>query len=485
DRKPLPRFWYLPRDEKAAVVMTGDDHGNGGSETVSRFNNSIAASAPGCNVAAWECIRGTSYVFPRVIPEADANRFAASGFEIALHVTTNCENFTPDSLRNAFTTQLADFTATYPTLPAPVTNRTHCVPWSDWATHATVEAEKGIRFDTNYYYWPAAWIGDRPGFFTGSGMPMRFGDSDGSMIDVYQAATQMTDESGQPIDTTIKALLDNATDGHGYYGVFTVNMHTDNGNDNSAVKAAQIIASAQAHSVPVVSSAQMLAWIDGRNNSSFGSIAWSGSALSFTVAQAAGANGLRGMLPIAAHGGFISSITRNGSPVAITPERIKGVDYAFFDAAGGNYVAAYGGTRPPSAGTPGAGAGGTGGSGSPVAGSGSTGAGAPKSKAKAKSTAGCLTLTPSVTHTVKGRKTRLTVTVRKSGRAAKGVRVDMNGAGLGTLKRRTDSKGRAHFTVRPRKTGPLRIRAHGQKASCKMPIVSVVAKKVAKTRSVA
>ena len=26
DRLPLPRFWYLPRGEKAAVVMTGDDH---------------------------------------------------------------------------------------------------------------------------------------------------------------------------------------------------------------------------------------------------------------------------------------------------------------------------------------------------------------------------------------------------------------------------------------------------------------------------
>ena len=35
-RKPLPRFWYLPRGAKAALVMTGDDHGNGG--TVGRFN---------------------------------------------------------------------------------------------------------------------------------------------------------------------------------------------------------------------------------------------------------------------------------------------------------------------------------------------------------------------------------------------------------------------------------------------------------------
>ena len=26
DKAPLPRFWYLPRGEKAAVVLTGDDH---------------------------------------------------------------------------------------------------------------------------------------------------------------------------------------------------------------------------------------------------------------------------------------------------------------------------------------------------------------------------------------------------------------------------------------------------------------------------
>ncbi len=30
DRKPLPRFWYFPRNLEAVVVLTGDDHGNGG-----------------------------------------------------------------------------------------------------------------------------------------------------------------------------------------------------------------------------------------------------------------------------------------------------------------------------------------------------------------------------------------------------------------------------------------------------------------------
>ena len=27
DRKPLPRFWYFPHNYRAALVMTGDDHG--------------------------------------------------------------------------------------------------------------------------------------------------------------------------------------------------------------------------------------------------------------------------------------------------------------------------------------------------------------------------------------------------------------------------------------------------------------------------
>jgi hypothetical protein len=36
DRKPVPRFWYFPRDLKAAIVMTGDDHAVGG--TAGRFD---------------------------------------------------------------------------------------------------------------------------------------------------------------------------------------------------------------------------------------------------------------------------------------------------------------------------------------------------------------------------------------------------------------------------------------------------------------
>jgi len=70
-KKPLPRFWYFPRGLKAVVIMTGDDHANGG--TIGRFDQYIADSPANCNVANWECVRGTSYVYPGV-PMTNAQR---------------------------------------------------------------------------------------------------------------------------------------------------------------------------------------------------------------------------------------------------------------------------------------------------------------------------------------------------------------------------------------------------------------------------
>ncbi len=225
-KKPLPRFWYFPRMLPAVVIMTGDDHANNG--TAGRFDDFIAASTPNCSVADWGCIRGTSYLFPGTpISDSDVTNYVAQGFEIALHVNTNCTDFTPATLPGFYSTQLNQFAANWPHAPAPATNRTHCIVWSDWATQPQVELNNGIRLDTTYYYWPGSWVLDRPGMFTGSGMPQRFTSSTGQMIDVYQAATQMTDESGQTFPKNIDTLLNNATGALGYYGAFTANMHTD------------------------------------------------------------------------------------------------------------------------------------------------------------------------------------------------------------------------------------------------------------------
>src|SRR5262249_47113687 len=154
-----------------------------------------------------------------------------------------------------------------------------------------------------------------------SGLPMRFADVDGTRIDVYQAATQMTDESAITFITHINTLLDNALGPNGYTAVVTANMHTDSA---SSAGSDAILASAQARGVAVVSAKQMLTWLDGRNGSSFRSLAWSGSSLTFTIAPAAGSNGLQSLLPRISRGGTLTSLTRNGVAVAWTAETVKG-----------------------------------------------------------------------------------------------------------------------------------------------------------------
>ena len=44
-----------------------------------------------------------------------------------------------------------------------------------------MEFKYGIRLDANYYYYPPGWVNNRPGFFTGSGMPMRFAKATGEV----------------------------------------------------------------------------------------------------------------------------------------------------------------------------------------------------------------------------------------------------------------------------------------------------------------
>ena len=231
DKKPLPRFWYFPRGEEAVVVMTGDDHASGGTDgTFDYFKSQRARRAARSRTGSASAAPPTSTPTRRSrTPRRRPTRTRAS--RCALHVDTGCTSpWTAQNLPNYYSSQLAAFSANYPGVDAPTTNRTHCLAWSDWATQPEVELDNGIRLDTNYYYWPASWVQDRPGVFTGSGMPMRFAEADGKMIDVYQANTQLTDESGQNLPVHIEALLDKALGPEGYYGAFTANMHTDRSN---------------------------------------------------------------------------------------------------------------------------------------------------------------------------------------------------------------------------------------------------------------
>ena len=152
DRKPLPRFWYFPRGEKAVVVMTSDNHGS--AERRGSLPGRGGRQPAGCSVGDWECVRSTVVPLHRRLAQR-RGREAVGGRGLrgrpprqhGLRRTGPRRRFA-----DFYTTQMAGFYATFPSLAPLATNRTHCIAWSDWATQPQVELENGIRFDTNYYF---------------------------------------------------------------------------------------------------------------------------------------------------------------------------------------------------------------------------------------------------------------------------------------------------------------------------------------------
>jgi chitodextrinase len=346
NKSPLPHFWYFPNMGKAVIVAASDDHGFS-SATEDFFDDLLAASPAGCSVADWTCYRATSWIYTSTgLTSAEANQYQSQGFDIGDHPDTGCTNFTSqEQLNSKLVAELDGFKRLYPGLKPQTGNRIHCIAWSDWASVPKVESANGIRIDMGYYYWPAAWVQNRPGFMNGSGMPMRYVDTDGTIIDVFQEATNLVNENGAAYPAAINAMIDKALGPEGYYGAF--GTHYDF-SDNFSDLMLQAVQSYNGQ-VQMISADQLLTWTDGRNASSFKNLAWSNGSLSFEVEAAAAARNIYALLPAAANGGALSSLSRNGSPVSFTLSTIKGIQYAQFPAQSGNYVATYAGAAPDTA----------------------------------------------------------------------------------------------------------------------------------------
>ena len=93
----------------------------------------------------------------RSLTDAEAAAYTGAGFEIGLHLSTNCADWDDRAHAGVLLHRPARRIGGQLSraCSAPTTNRTHCIAWSDWATQPKVELQHGIRLDTNYYYWPA------------------------------------------------------------------------------------------------------------------------------------------------------------------------------------------------------------------------------------------------------------------------------------------------------------------------------------------
>lgn len=337
DKKPLPRFWYLPNNQKAALVLAGDDHGLTNDGTERTINNWLNESTKNCSIADWECIRASHYTYTTgALTNARAGQYVSHSFELGNHPSNSggCNDYTSYAqLGGFYTTQFAAWRAKYSSVPNQKSNRFHCYVWSDWDSQIRVDADNGIRYDLNYVAYPSAWVNGRSPLMTGSGMNMRFTDATGNLMDVYQGVTSLDDTAANA--TAIAALLDNAIGSTGYYGIFGTHYDMSDSYERTLFDAAK------SRNIPMISSEQALTWLDGRNSSNFSSVSGSNGQFNFTLNAAEGSTGLKAMMPMHDAGGILASLKLSSADVTYQTQTVKGIQYAVFDGVPGNYTATY------------------------------------------------------------------------------------------------------------------------------------------------
>jgi hypothetical protein len=178
-RAPLPRVWHFPHGARAAAFINGD----GDSMDSADLENTVAT-----------CERyGTPYTaylmmedHPKVSPEWEG-RLRARGHDFGQHAWAGPRP-TLEEMRAGLRREFTAFRERYG--HDGVTYRGHSVIWVGWVEMARYLRENGVRLDTNF----SAGRHHRRGYVNGSGLPVRFVDEEGTQLDIYEQATNSTDD---------------------------------------------------------------------------------------------------------------------------------------------------------------------------------------------------------------------------------------------------------------------------------------------------
>lgn len=330
---PLPRLWYFPANADSVLVCTGDSHNNpapvvdealrrvehfGG--TMSIYYTPLPTSTGRRAMRRMRAWADEQPVLGELVPQSDvvtpyhADAWRARGHEFALHP------YVEDGLEIGWARYWQQFTGLgYGEFDS---TRTHRVLWHGWTDTARVQAAYAVRMNLDYYHVGPAFQRDDGtwafGYFTGSGLPMRFVDAEGRLIDNWQQNTHLVDEQviempwganfvGSTPDEAIEiadGLIRRAVSGA--YAALGAQFHFDPFAVPGAWRAGAalyregVLASCVENGLPILSAAR---WLDfSRNRAAAHVDAFSGDAergrLSFTIQHAVAPGDLILLLPV-------------------------------------------------------------------------------------------------------------------------------------------------------------------------------------------
>lgn len=364
-RRPLPRLWYFPGNANGVLIPTSDTHVKPAAAIeqvltrVERFGGhaSIYYTAPLWGNVVVRAGRGVRNILTDTVPgigaligyrtdvpsEAHVAAWRTRGHEFGLHpyVDTGLQSGWQDCVESFLQHGYA---------PLGRTVRTHRALWQGWTDTAELQAGYGIRMNFDYYHWGlplraknGEWLS---GYLTGSGLPMKFVDAEGRVLEIYQQLTALVDEHlldlgwADPHQSTL-SVEDALSFADSLLArlkrtptALAAQFHSDPfaaENSESMTRAAKFLEgvlerAARAH-LPILSAEMWLAFTEARATARFEEMTWNEPAgrLEFRLA---GVEAQTLLLPLEHDGRGLSGITLNGSDTMFQARRVGGVDYA-------------------------------------------------------------------------------------------------------------------------------------------------------------
>ena len=352
-KTPLPRLWYFPDFTKTMLIWTGDQEWANSSQTnVEMSYVEERGGKMSLYLTAGEIDGAISDPWNSL---ADVQNWTGRGHDIGWHILSG---FDYSSMDNAYTSQFDAFYSNYGYFPTP-TIRHHGVHWFGWVDPAKIEQPHGIRMDFNGYHVgsfidPGDGNGPRNGWMTGSGLPMKFIDQDGTILDVYQVMTEWPDDllgngnQGRQSLTSAQAIalfdkmFNQSRDG--FYSAFCANFHPITWGDEEYVElegmlwpardrklAGQgMLDLAQKYGIPIWSGKQFLDFTDARDNATFNNVSYNAGQLTFDLVLPVEVANLTVMIPYRHEGRLLENINSNSTNQPFITDTVKGIEYALF-----------------------------------------------------------------------------------------------------------------------------------------------------------
>jgi hypothetical protein len=345
---PIPRLWYFPDTLKCLVTLNNDGEDSREEEFNQQFEDVYSKGG-----------RMTLYIKEvEFISKPWTDKWSNRGFEISGHPddtrqATNPDWKTMDSVYTALERELKESYGV--NVMKTVTN--HWFVWTgsladgtqDFTAQAKIEEKHGVGLDCNYAHYDngsteghfLGAMGYDQGNYTGSGLSMKFADTSGKIINVYQQLNNVYDQQYMEHKdqdgyfNAFKGIMDRSVQ-QGVYSTISVRAH-NNEYFFSKVPLMKMLDYANQKGIPVWTELQYLEFLRAKEGTAIKDIIWGDNQLSYTIHSGLKhENGITHLIPYVFNTSTIVEVKVNGNPSPYTVHEIKGRRYALITISPGS-----------------------------------------------------------------------------------------------------------------------------------------------------